>query len=119
MRNSQLHDCHNVRNTINMDTLLAACAKTHCEQCDVELSEDQIRQIIDRPFVVEIDNRDEPSLYMCSHCTYHNVRCRPLLCEARFTRLGAPLNLEDARAFCRMLGDTKEKRFIIVIVPSQ
>lgn len=114
---SDIHDYAGARSALNRDVLLSACTHSCCTVCEVKVTENALVGLVGRPMVVSLDKMgDNESLYLCSHCTFHNIQCRLRHSPGQFNKLGAPMNLESSRLLARMLGDTKENEYLIVIV---
>lgn len=114
---SDSHDYAGARSALNRDILLNACARSHCSVCEEKVTEKMLVGLTGRPMVLALDKMgDNETLYLCSHCTFHNIQCRPPHCGANFNKLGVPMNIESARLLARMLGDTKENEYLLVIV---
>jgi len=98
------------------------CDKGQCSYCGDQLTFEQMKVLTNRPIVLKYEGRIGYYLYLCTHCTYHHVRVIPekhrfhWSQEGMWSKLGAPLDIDTARAFCRMLGDEKETYLAVIVL---
>lgn len=104
----------------SVEILVNICDKNGCTACGERMTIQEATLLKKRPIVAKFTGLGW-ELFMCTHCTYHHTRVIPEKhrlhwdLDGKWSNVGAPLNIETARAFCRMLGDT-EQTYLVVIV---